>query len=388
MFDNIRPYNDAEVKPVLQRLLRDKELLTAIRELKFPRCPDWLDVIAQPLLRAYLSRQTRHVESVYDFQIVVKKYLQRAIRDTTSLFTHSGADKLPRQKACLFISNHRDIAMDSAFVNYALHSEGLDTVRIAIGDNLLSKPFASDLMRLNKSFIVQRSAKGPRQVLAAYKTLSAYIRQSIEQDQQPIWIAQREGRAKDGNDVTEPAIIKMLSMSLAKGERSLTEHIAALNVVPVSISYEYDPCDLAKARELHAMAHAGEYAKAEHEDISSLAAGIAGYKGHVHVAFGKPLRAEFADAAAVAAAVDQQILQNYVLHASNCIAWQRLHDATPEVRCGVAGRRFDAEQHAAAAARFDRRIAAYPAELRQLVLQMYARPVTNKLGLTAAVHAA
>ncbi len=388
MFNDIRPYNDAEVRPVLQRLLHDKELLTVIRELKFPRWPEWLDVVVHPLLRSYLTVQTRHVDSVHDFQIVVKKYLQRAIEDTTSGFTHSGIDELPRDKACLFMSNHRDIAMDSAFVNYALHSKGLDTVRIAIGDNLLTKPFASDLMRLNKSFIVQRSAKGPRQILTAYKKLSTYIRQSIEQDKQPIWIAQREGRAKDGNDVTEPAIIKMLSMSLAKGEGSLTEHMAALNIVPVAISYEYDPCDLMKARELYALAHAGEYAKAEHEDISSIAAGIAGNKGWVHVAFGTPLAGEFADAAAVAAAIDQQILANYVLFPSNCIAWQQLNNRAPEVLCGTAGEPFEPEKFVAEAAQFKQRIEAYPAEQRALVLQMYARPVTNKLNLTAGVDAA
>ncbi|MGI9286317.1 MAG: 1-acyl-sn-glycerol-3-phosphate acyltransferase [Pseudomonadales bacterium] len=388
MFDDIRPYNDAEVNPVLQRLLHDRELLTAIRELKFPRWPAWLDIVVHPLLRAYLAAQTKNIESVYDFQILVKKYLQRVIADTTSGFTHSGIENLPRQKACLFMSNHRDIAMDSAFVNYALHSKGLDTVRIAIGDNLLTKPFASDLMRLNKSFIVQRSAKGPRQVLAAYKTLSAYIRQSIEQDQQPIWIAQREGRAKDGNDATEPAIIKMLSMSLVKGERSLTEHIAALNIVPVAISYEYDPCDLMKARELHAVAHAGEYAKAEHEDISSIAAGIAGNKGHVHVAFGTPLQGEFQDAAAVAAALDQQILTNYTLHPSNCIAWQQLRDSVPDVLCSASQQPFEAQNFAADAEQFKQRVSGYPRETQELVLQMYARPVTNKLNVTSHVGVA
>ena len=388
MFNDIRPYNDEEVKPVLQRLLHDKELLTVIRELKFPRWPAWLDVVVRPLLRTYLAAQTKHVDSVYDFQIVVKKYLQRAIEDTTTDFTHSGIDQLPRDKACLFMSNHRDIAMDSAFVNYALHNKGLDTVRIAIGDNLLTKPFASDLMRLNKSFIVQRSAKGPRQILAAYKKLSTYIRQSIEQDQQPIWIAQREGRAKDGNDATEPAIIKMLSMSLAKGERSLTEHIAALNIVPVAISYEYDPCDLMKARELYAVAHAGEYAKAEHEDISSIAAGIAGDKGRVHIAFGTPLAGEFADAAAVAAALDQQILANYVLFPSNCIAWQQLNDSVPAVLCGTVGEPFEPGKFATEAEQFRRRIDAYPVEQRALVLAMYARPVSNKLNLTVGKDAA
>ncbi len=383
MFDDIRPYNDAEVEPVLQRLLHDKELLTAIRELKFPHWSGRLDFIVHPFLRAYLATQIKHIDSVYDFQILVKKYLQRIIDHTTSGFTYSGLENIAAHKTCLFISNHRDIAMDSAFVNYALHSNGLQTVRIAIGDNLLTKPFAADLMRLNKSFIVQRSAKGSRQILAAYKTLSRYIRQSIEGDQQPVWIAQREGRAKDGNDATEPAIIKMLCMSLAKGERSLTEHVVALNIVPVAISYEYDPCDLMKARELHAVAHVGEYAKAEHEDISSIAAGIAGSKGRVHVAFGIPLRGEYANAHAVAAALDRQIVASYVLHPSNCIAWRQLHDGVPDVVCGTVQQRFDPQKFGVQAEQFRQRVGAYPPEEQNIVLQMYARPVTNKLELAA-----
>src|SRR5690606_6685643 len=135
----------------------------------------------------------------------------------------------------------------------------------------------------------------------------------------PIWLAQREGRAKDGRDRTEPAIIKMLAMSQNKAEQSLTEYIAALRLVPVAISYEWDPCDGAKARELYEVAERGTYQKAAHEGLASIALGIAGDKGAVHVAFGAPLAAEYADADAVAAAVDEQIWRLYALHPTNMI---------------------------------------------------------------------
>src|SRR5690606_32442570 len=147
-------------------------------------------------------------KSVADLQHIVKKYMDRMIEGTTDQFTVSGLAELPSGRPWLFMSNHRDIALDPAFLSYALYHNGHETVRIAIGDNLLSKPFAVDLMRLNKSFMVRRSAKGPRAMVAAYKTLSAYIRHSLEVDGSPIWIAQREGRAKDGIDRTEPAVIK------------------------------------------------------------------------------------------------------------------------------------------------------------------------------------
>lgn len=381
-FADIRPYNDPEVRPVLDRLLLDPECLISVARLRHPVLARRLPALLVPLVRWQLRRQLAGVHDVRGFQAVVKKFMDRMIESTTGSFTVSGLEALPADASCLFMSNHRDIALDPAFMNYALYHNGHDTVRIAIGDNLLSKPFAADLMRLNKSFIVRRSAKGPRQMLAAYRQLSGYIRHSVVEQRCPVWLAQREGRAKDGCDRTEPAIIKMLAMSQNKAEQSLADYIAALSLVPVAISYEWDPCDGAKARELYEVAERGAYQKAAHEDLASIALGITGDKGAVHVAFGVPLEGNYADADAVAAAVDEQVWRNYVLHPTNLIAWQRLHGDWPLLPCGAAGLTFDPAAHAATQQRFDDRIAALPEPHRPYALALYANPVASRLKLT------
>lgn len=383
-FADIRPYNDAEVPEVLARLLDNGELLSTIAKLRLGRFEQFLPLLARLLVRVILKRQLRGVETVQQFQMVVKQYMDRMIEASTSAFTVSGLENLQPGTAYLLMSNHRDIALDPAFVNYALYHNGHDTVRIAIGDNLLTKPFASDLMRLNKSFIVRRSAKGPRQVLAAYRQLSSYIRHSLQQEQASIWLAQREGRAKDGNDRTEPAIIKMLSMSQQKTEESFAEFVNGLNIVPVSISYEWDPCDELKANELALTARQGHYEKAEHEDLGSIALGIQGGKGHVHVHFGKPLTGEFSDADEVAAAIDRQVLENYVLHPSNIVAYQQLEGrAVPaDLEVGYPAR-TDSISEAQRAA-FQQRMASMPEEQREFALAIYANPVRGKLRLQTA----
>jgi glycerol-3-phosphate O-acyltransferase len=236
-FAEIRPYHDHEVRPVLERLLADDEFILTLGRLRLPKNASRFPSVVRLLVRWILRRELRHVTDVRSLQHVVKKYMDRMIESSTDQFTVSGLERLSAEQPWLFMSNHRDIALDPAFVNYALYHNEHETVRIAIGDNLLSKPFVSDLMRVNKSFIVKRSTKGPRQILAAYKQLSAYIRYSIEVDNNPIWIAQREGRAKDGLDRTEPAIIKMLTMSLDKATESFGELVNRLHIVPVAISY-------------------------------------------------------------------------------------------------------------------------------------------------------
>lgn len=380
-FDDIRPYSDDEVPAVLERLLADNELLAAIARLKLGDWQRALSWLVYPVIRWYLRRQLRGVSTVADFQRIVKHYMDEMVERSTTGFTVSGLELLDPAKPYLFMSNHRDIALDPAFVNYALYHNKHDTVRIAIGDNLLTKPFVSDLMRINKSFIVKRSAKGPRQVLAAYKALSAYIRHSIEEDKSPIWIAQREGRAKDGNDRTEPAIIKMLAMSQNKSAESFAEFINMLQIVPVSISYELDPCDAAKARELHQKATQGKYEKSEHEDVGSIAQGISGQKGAVHVAFGAPLSGEFADADSVAGAVDAQVIANYRLHPTNYFAYFRLHGKYPDIP-GEA--RFDSSSDPALRQReesFKARIDSLPEAHRQVALGIYANIIERKLEL-------
>ena len=386
-FADIRPYNDDEVRPVMARLLRDDEFVQTLARLRLPRLTAAAPALVRPLARWLLRRELRDVDTVYSLQTLIKHYMDRMIESTTDRFSVSGLAPLSSENPYLFMSNHRDIALDPAFVNYALYHNDHETVRIAIGDNLLSKPFAADLMRLNKSFIVKRSAKGPRQMLAAYKALSAYIRHSIEVDRNPIWIAQREGRAKDGLDETEPAIIKMLAMAQDKSRESFSEFVNRLFIVPVAISYEYDPCDGAKARELYEKSALGSYRKAEHEDLRSIALGISGTKGDVHVAFGTPLAGQFETPEQVAAAVDRQVIGNYVLHPTNFIAYQWLHEQCPELPCGTDGQRFRIADHQAVAEQFRRRIEALPAEHRPFALAIYANPVVSKLRLRTPENA-
>lgn len=281
-----------------------------------------------------------------------------------------GIENLDRSKNYLFVSNHRDIAMDPALVNYALHIRDMDTVRIAIGDNLLQKPYVSDLMRLNKSFIVQRSAKGIRQMMAAFNLLSQYIHHSLKEEHQSIWIAQKEGRAKDGIDHTDPAIIKMFCMAEKKTGKPFADSIRDLNIVPVALSYEYDPLDVQKAREVTHKQKDGHYAKAEFEDINSIAQGIAGFKGRVHVTFGQPLDGDFEDADQVALAVDEQIRRLYRLFPSNYLALEALGQAGD-----FAIPDFDTETRAA----FNERLATCPEEYQPQWLAMYANPVKNYL---------
>ena len=370
-FAAIRPFNDAEVRPTIEGLLRSSDLLTSLLRLRLGDSSRYFAWILRPLLAAYLRRQLRDVASVDDLQTKIKRYVERMIDGTTSGFTVSGLEHLDAQRAHLFISNHRDITMDPAFANYALHAAGHRTLRIAIGDNLLTEQWVADLMRLNKSFIVQRSAKGPRELLAASKLLSRYIRTSVQTDNEPVWIAQREGRAKDGIDRTEPAIIKMLSLSRDKKNESFGDHIAGLRIVPLAISYELDPCDDLKAAELFERSATGSYAKADREDITSIGRGIAGNKGLVHLAFGTPLGSDLESPEAVAAAIDDQIFRAYRLRPSNLWAYRQLHGelgSEPAIAAGSCS----AEDFAA-------RIAAMPEGHRPFALASYANALKSYL---------
>lgn len=381
-FDDIRPYNDHEVRPTLERLLADPELADAVSRLRMPWAGKTMRPLLRPPVRWAMRRQMRGIDTVLGFQAVVERYMRQMIEDTTGGLTHSGLDKLDPNEAYLFVSNHRDIAMDPAFVNWTLYHAGFNTLRIAIGDNLLTKTYVSDLMRLNKSFIVNRSAKGPREKLKAAKHLSAYIWHSITQDKANIWIAQREGRAKDGRDLTNSAVIGMFSLNRPKSE-PFQDYIHKLNIVPVTISYEWDPCDQAKARELHQQLVTGHYEKAEHEDVLSIAQGIAGQKGRVHVAFGNVLRGNYADTSDVVAELDRQIRGQYVLHPSNCFAYQKQQGQVPEVNYSSQHKPFDPRALEDEGEAFAQRLAAMPVEYQPLALAMYAHPVAAKLELVS-----
>ncbi len=379
-FDDIRPYNDDEVKPTLERLLNDVEFLDTVASLKLPGWLKSIRPLVRPLVKRRLRREVSGVNSIFAFQQRIEYYMGQMLEKTITHLTISGLDRLDKNSAYCFISNHRDISMDPAFVNWALFHGGYQTLRIAIGDNLLTKPFASDLMRLNKSFIVNRSATAPREKFKVAKQLSHYIQHSTHIDQANIWIAQREGRAKDGNDRTNPAIISMLALHKEK-QQPFSDYIANTRIVPVSISYEYDPCDKSKARELTLKAEEGKYLKGEQEDVQSIALGITGFKGAVHLAFGEPLGAGFDTVEQVTESLDEAIINNYVLHPSNCIAYEQLTGQLPSLPVGADKRLFNAADFAQERAYFAERLLQCEPRWRQQYIEAYANPVAAKLKL-------
>ncbi|MFK0570552.1 1-acyl-sn-glycerol-3-phosphate acyltransferase [Endozoicomonas sp.] len=380
-FDDIRPYHDHEVRPTLTRLLQNKDLLSVLAQHRHPDLTRQFPGIMIWLMAMILKYKTRHIHNVRDFQGIIEPYLTRVIKTTTHKVTFSGMKHLKNDKACLFLSNHRDIVLDPALVNYALYQNGMETCQIAIGDNLIKRPYVSDLMRLNKSFIVKRSLTGRREKLTAFQNLSAYIHHCIDSGQ-PVWIAQSEGRAKDGNDQTDPAIIKMFNVSRRKKQTSFADNIRSLNIVPVSISYEFDPCDCNKARELFEKQQTGEYLKADDEDLKSIVMGIEGYKGHVHVAFGKPLSQSLENAIEVAREVDHQIHHNYQLQPSNLFAWEAIGDNVikqePAIQVPDIATLFPNVDLNKKRDEFTRHLERCPELHRPWFLKMYAQPVINR----------
>lgn len=360
-YKEIRPYNDSEVPAAIERLISDEELISAVARFRFPHAVNYFGWLLKPLIRRALHKRVANVRTVDDVQQQVAHFMEQMIAKTTDGVTYSGLENLQSGKGYLFISNHRDIAMDPAFVNWGLYQCGLDTVRIAIGDNLLRKPCATELMRLNKSFIVKRSAKGPREMAKTFSELSSYIADSL-QEGHSIWIAQKEGRAKDGDDRTDPAILKMFYMAGKQKKLGFVEYMQQLNIVPVAISYEYDPGDEAKARELYETSTTGSYQKSEFEDIESIVSGIIGYKGRVHVSVGKPLTEGFETPEELALAIDRAVHSQYRLFASNLLA------------ADAASADITAEQRA----QFEQRMAAMDPKWREIAKETYARPVENQ----------
>lgn len=382
-FEAIRPYTDREVPTVMARLFADREFLDILARFRFPKLAGPLGWLLKPLISRKLHKEFAGIHSVDMLQQRIESYVERTIARATDGVTYSGLDGLQAGQSYLFLANHRDIVMDPAFVNYAVFQTGMRTPRIAIGDNLLQRPFVSDLMRLNKSFIVQRSLTGRREKLAAYQLLSAYINHSIRSDGESIWIAQAEGRAKDGDDRTDSAILKMLHMS--RKDEAFAETLAALHLTPVSISYEYDPCDQAKARELYTRASTGSYQKTPGEDDASIALGITGYKGRVHVHFGQPVVAPQEDAKQLAYALDQQILSGYRLFPVHYLAYASWDERDPQLAVPQAATLFSSDELERARQEWNRRLQACPVEQRPYLIRQYATPVRNQYRVKAGL---
>jgi hypothetical protein len=282
--------------------------------------------LARSLVRWRLQRDLSKLESIEQFQQWLAGYVEKIITKTTTGLYVEGLDRLASASSHVWLSNHRDIALDPTLVNYALHINDRQTGRIAIGDNLLKNPVVGDVMRLNKSFIVKRSIVAKREKLSALQLLSKYIRHSIEEGQS-VWIAQREGRAKNGIDETDTAVLKMLGLAGRVNKESFATSLQVLNPIPVSISYEFDPCDILKARELAAKAIGEDYQKTENEDVISIVTGLMGKKGRIQVTFGKEIDDEaFASAVSLAEEVDRQIVAGYACFPINFAAHKLLSD--------------------------------------------------------------
>ena len=314
-FDAIRPFEPEELPEVFERLLGNAQFAQVVAYV-FKDVP--FDMLAQKM-RACKTNLEFQVAFCYPF---IKGLLQKA-----SLGCDMNVDAIDMEKRYTFVSNHRDIVLDSALLDVLLVDAGCKTTcEIAIGDNLLSLPWVKDLVRINKSFIVERSVS-LRQMLLSSKRLSDYMHLVIAQKHDNVWIAQREGRAKDSNDRTQESIIKMMVMG---GEGSLVERLKGLHIVPLAISYEYDPCDFLKAQEFQLKRDIADWKKGPMDDVVSMQTGIMGYKGRIHyqcapcidtyltaTAAALP-KGEFFDA--VAAHIDKAIHQGYRLFPNNLIA--------------------------------------------------------------------
>ena len=394
-FDAIRPYSDEEVPAVVERLLQSDALIHAIIHVQFPRVSRYLEMPLARFVRHRISKSLKSVTTVAQFQNHMQEFVLSTINKGISEFSFSGLEHLQKGVPYVFVSNHRDITLDSALLNYVLKESGMDTAEIAIGDNLLGNPLVSDLLRLNKSFVVNRSATGIKEKFRALTELSHYISDANQQGRS-IWIAQREGRAKDGFDITDPAIIKMLHVWPKKQGVDFASTMAKLNLVPVSISYEYDPCDSLKAKERDARA-SDSYAKQDGEDVESIMRGIALPKGRVHLQIGAPLtgeNGEFANAQTVAQALDAHIVENYRLFPPAWLAVEQLLDLSKAVfalgeeprakieemanQARDAWSSLDSQELARQAADFSARISKYPARIQRYMLEMYANPLLNK----------
>ncbi len=367
-FDSIRPYRDGEVRGVVNQLLASPGFADAAARLLAPRLFRWLPFAARMLARSNLSKKLQHCDSVADVQALVAVQLDRLVAQTTDGLTFDGLQGLDRAGPYLFISNHRDIALDSSFLNLVLYREGFDTCRVAVGDNLFNESFVSDIIRINKGFVVQRSGTGAKETYKGLLQTSQFIRSSMEEGQS-VWIAQREGRAKDGLDSTEPALVKMLMLAYRKELETIGDYLQSVTVVPLSVTYELDPCDLNKARELATLARTGEYKKQPGEDLINLGLGITGSKGRVHYQFGTPMAGSPADAESWAAALDQSIVLGTRLYPTHRYAAQ------------VTGQSVEGvpvyEGNPGAVELLEERIESAPEDIRPHVVAQYANTFQN-----------
>ncbi len=368
-FELMRPYRDDEVGQAIKRLVNYPEFDYVLQYL-YPDKP--LDQIKNFLLE---------IENVAQFQ---KRFMHHAVsyivNHTSAGLTVSGQEYLRPGKAYLFISNHRDIVLDAAILQVILLDNNHKTSQITFGSNLMKKQFVIDFGRLNRMFKFYRG--GTRLEVFKHAIIhSSYIRNAIVDMEESVWIAQSNGRTKDGNDATQTALIKMLAGSNPDPEQALRQ----LNIVPIAVSYEYEPCDVYKVRENY-LALSGSYMKDKNEDFMSILSGITSPKGRIHFAFGKPINdipGAFGDADSskenifkkVTKLIDRQIHTSYKLWPTNYIA--------SDLLSGQSGfsDKYSIEKAEKLQHYIENKLNSLKgdqATLRKLFLQLYARPVENR----------
>jgi len=369
-FEDIRPYNDDEYHQVVNELLEVKALQKAI-EYYLPN-----------LGLGQVKEMLNSFNTIQEFQSdMACRLVQAMINDSIEQFSFDGVLALDKSDTYLLMSNHRDIVLDSALINYCLNDRKRNTCEIAIGSNLLREPWVKKLVRLNKSFIVKRNVP-KHDMLEASKTLSAYIKYALSSKKQSIWIAQREGRAKDGNDKTNPGLLKMFGLT---NEGDLLDYLISLNITPVSISYEKDPCDYLKIPELLAKEKGEKYEKVEGEDDMHMALGMQGNKGKVHIQFTQPINDSLKKLRTiknrnellknVAEIIDLTIYKNYKLWDTNYIAYDLLHNTNKFTD------KYSEKSRSEFVAYTNERLKEYSGDndAKRLFLSMYANPVINSL---------
>lgn len=369
-FDEIRYFYDQEVNERLQSIARDP-MMKALMNFTFPDTDEqvWLE-------------QFKNVHSISDFQHQFVAFAVRQILAKSSDgLTTSGFDKLDKKSPYLFISNHRDIVLDTSLLNLVLLEGGYIMTASAIGDNLVRKKFLNVLAKLNRNFLVQRGLP-LREQLTSSQTMSEYIREQLYNENRSVWIAQREGRTKDGNDSTQQGVLKMLAM--AAGDQSLTDYFKSLKIVPVSISYEYDPTDSLKMPQLLAQHRDEEYIKGKNEDFTNILSGILGQKKRIHLHAGDVLDTELDEIAAtidnknkqlqaIAQVIDRSIISNYKLWPTKYIAYDLLHNTN------TYASEYTEQEKQLFVRRLEMRIDPSDPVSREYFLAMYANPLANKL---------
>ena len=369
-FTDISSYSDAQVPTKLKELESNKEFLGYIASLLFPKSNKYFSWLSNAYVGWKFNKLFSKCNSIGDFQDRMAPLVKSMINSTTDGFSHSGIENLT-DKPTLFISNHRDISLDAAFLNFLLYSHKLNTVRIAIGDNLLDGGFAEILMRLNKSFVVHRDIKGVKETLRKLSKLSAYINHSIQNENESIWIAQKEGRANDGNDFTDESVLKMLYLDQRK-DLTLKEWVKKVNLTPVVISYEYDPLDIVKAKGWD-FQEDWSSVQINKNDLNEMASGIFGYKGRVHLHICKPITEECEDTEKLANLIQQAIISNYRLWPSNHSALSLL----PKIKKDYLQEEQRVENQKSLSY-FSDKLKNLDSTQKEEMLMIYARPIINK----------